>query len=98
MALRAARDAEAALDGELRAVMREGAGVGEPAGVAVRGQLGPGVPEPAGGVDELAGALVPLVVGEEAAAPEVLAEERAGGGDHVPGGPAAGEVVERGEL
>jgi hypothetical protein len=82
--LRAARDAEPALDVELVAA------VGEPAAV--------GVPQFFGGPDELAGPLVPKAVVQETAAPEVLPEERPGRGDHVPGCPPAGQMVQGGEL
>lgn len=88
VALRGARDGELALDGEVPAVVGDGA----------RGSVGgPGVPQLAGGGDELGGAGVPLGPVQAAAAPEVLAGEGVGGGDGVPGGPAGAEVVEGGE-
>ena len=51
-----------------------------------------------GDLDELLGALVAIVTVEEAAAAEVLAGERVGRGDRVPGGSAAAQVIEGGEL
>ena len=84
-------------------------GVGELAGVRVGQErsavlvghdlvAAPGVEQRVRGGQEALGALVALVLGEEAAAAEVLAGERIPRGDDVPGGPAAGQVVERREL
>ena len=47
---------------------------------------------------KLCGPLVPLLLRQEPATPEVLAGERVPGGDHVPGGAAAGQVVQGREL
>ena len=56
------------------------------------------VPQLAGDLDELRGALVAVVARQEARPAEVLAGERVGRGDRVPRGAAVAEVVERGEL
>ena len=58
----------------------------------------PAVPELACHGDELLGPVVPVGVVQEAAAPEVLACEGVGRGDHVPAGPSVREMVQRSEL
>jgi hypothetical protein len=58
----------------------------------------PGVEQLPGRLQEGPRPLVPGFLRQEAAAPEVLAGERVPGGDDVPGGPAAGQVIEAGEL
>ncbi len=102
-ALRAARHVEVALDVEVPAPVGEGPGprvAQEGAGSRVGGDLRavPGVEQLGGGGQELPGAGVAVLTRQESAAPEVLAGEGVPGGDHVPGGPALREVVERGEL
>ena len=57
----------------------------------------PGVPQPGGGLEELVGPVVALVVAEVLGEPEVLGLAVVDRGDHVPGGPAPGQVVEGGE-
>ena len=103
MALRAARHVERAADRELVAVVieRPDAAVAHEhaasasATTASSAQLSHSSRR---GADELGGPVVALAVVEEAAAPEVLAGEGVGRGDRVPGGPAAAQVVEGGEL
>ncbi len=86
--LRGAGQGELARDVEVPAVMGEGAG----------GAVGvPGVPQRPRRGHELGGAGVAIGPVQVAAAPEVLAGEGVGGGHHVPGGPAAAEVVQGGE-
>ena len=72
----------------------------ELAGRLVGDDLGavPGVEQLPGRGQERAGPLVALVLRQVAAATEVLPGERVPGGHHVPGGPAAGQVVQAGEL
>jgi hypothetical protein len=59
---------------------------------------GPGLPQLARRLDELGGADVTVAALQVAAAPEVLPGERVRGGHDVPAGPAAGQVVQGGEL
>ena len=84
VALRADRRVEGPLDVELVAVVLEPG--------AVR------VPQLAGHLDELGGALVAVVAREEAGTAEVLTRERVGRGDRVPRGAAVAEMVEGREL
>ena len=58
----------------------------------------PGVPQLVRRGQEGPGPLVAVALGQVAAATEVLPREGVPGGDHVPRRPAAGEVVEAGEL
>ena len=58
----------------------------------------PGVPQLGRRGQEGPGPLVAVVLGQVAAAAEVLPGEGVPGGDHVPRRPAAGQVVEAGEL
>ncbi len=58
----------------------------------------PGVEQRPGRPQERPGPRVTLIFGQEAAAAEVLAGEGVPGGDHVPRRPAAGKMVEAGEL
>ncbi len=101
--LRAAGDVESTADIEMIVA------VGEFTGCRVRQEHAPvfvgddfvtvpGVEQRVGGGQEALGPLVALVLGQEAAAAEVLAREGIPGGDDVPGGPAVGQVVQRGEL
>ncbi len=101
--LRRAGDIELAADVEEAVVVLERAGPGhaeELAALLVGDDFVavPGVPQLGGGLQEGAGPVVAVALGEEAAAPEVLPGEGVPAGDDVPGGPAAGQVVERREL
>jgi hypothetical protein len=101
--LRAARHVELTADVEVHVVVLERARLGlgeELAGRLVGDDLisAPGVEQIPGGLQEGTGSLVPGVLRQEAAAPEVLPGERVPGSDDVPGGPAAGQVVQAGEL
>src|SRR3984885_11015918 len=58
----------------------------------------PGVPQVVRRGQEGPGPLVAVALGQVASATEVLPGEGVPGGDHVPRRPAAGEVVEAGEL
>ena len=102
-ALRAARHVELARDVEVRVVVRERArarGGQELPGGLVGHDLGavPRAEQLPGGAQERPGPLVTLILGQVTAAAEVLAGERVPGRHHVPRGPAAGQVVEAGEL
>ena len=66
--------------------------------VAHEGVVGPGVPESRHHVVELARAAVALAVLHVLVEPEVERRVRVGGGDDVPAGTAAAEMVERGEA
>ncbi len=95
-------DRERTLDPEPLAVVVERAdlvGVGEDAGLAVEheGVVVPRVPQPGGGLEELVGPVVAGVVAEVGVDPEVLRLAVVDRRDHVPRGPAARQVVERGE-
>ena len=101
--LRTPRNVEAARDLEMlvAVVERPCLGIGEKdPGVLVRHDLltAPGVEQLPRCEHELAGPAVALLLGQEAAAPEVLAGEGVPRRDHVPGTAPAGEVIERGEL
>ncbi len=65
--------------------------------IADKGVVGPAVPQPGDHVEELAGAAVALAVLHVLAQAEI--ERRVGvrGGDEVPAGPPAADVIERGE-
>ena len=58
----------------------------------------PGVEQLPGGLQERPRPLVPGLLRQEAAAPEVLASERVPGRHDVPCGPAARQMIEAGEL
>ncbi len=85
VALRRAGQREGALDVELRSLVADRAGAR-------------GVPELPGQLHEFGGPGVAVGAVEVTAAAEVLAGEGVRGGDHVPGGAAAGEMVQRGEA
>ena len=102
-ALRAARDVEPTADVEVRVRVRERASgrVGQEHTAVLVGHdlvAAPGVEQGVRRLEEALGALVALVLGQEAAAAEVLAGERIPRRDDVPRGTAIGEVVERREL
>ena len=101
--LGAAGHVEVPVDVELRAVVGERARrslTHEAARVGVGHQIvvGPRLPELAHGLHHLAGPLVAVLVGQEAAPPEVLAGEGVRRRDHVPRRPSTREVVEAGQL
>ena len=103
VALRGAGDVEGAVELEEGAAVVDGVLRGRVevlAGGAVEGEgvVVPAVPELADDVDELAGAAVAVGVGGELGVAEVAGGVVVGGGDDVPGGAAAADVVERGEL
>ena len=66
--------------------------------IADKGVLGPAVPQPGHDIEELAGAAVALAVLHVLGQPEI--ERRVGvrGGDQVPAGAPAADMVERGEA
>lgn len=102
-ALRAARHGEAAGDVELLTPERERTGIGsgqESPAVLVGDDVVdvPRIPQGPNRIQCLLGPHIPVGRIEEAAAPEVLSGEGVEGGDHVPGGASAGEVIEGGEL
>ncbi len=100
--LRASRRCERAGNVEIQALVLETgrAGCQELTLLLVGGDRvrRPGLPQLTRGLHELGGAHVPVTAVQVAAAAEVLAGERVGRRHHVPPGPAAGQVVKRGEL
>ncbi len=66
--------------------------------VADEGVVRPGIPQAGHHVVELAGALVALGVLHMVVEPEIQRGVGVGGGDDVPAGAAAADVVDRGEL
>ena len=66
--------------------------------VAHEGVVGEGIPQPGDHVIELARPLVALVVLHVVVEAEIQRRIRVGGGDDVPAGAAAADVVERGEA